>query len=153
MSLVIRWPHVAILAQAIFVCIWIRSQVALRYLVGTDCLLVDSIDHTIAYSGQTLFPRLCVVQSIEEKYLCPLTCALLHNLTYIDGFKRTDTFCSREGSDRHSPVATLPRLISAVFGISREPTLESRLSAVSFGILVVAKQLFTTTTFTKKDQE
>ena len=36
--------------------------------------------------------------------------------------------------------------------VSPKPILDSRLSAVSFGILVVAKQLFTTNTFTKKDQ-
>ena len=79
-------------------------------------------------------------------------CALVYNLTDIYGLKRAVIFSSREGSDRRTPVATLPNLISAVFGIPREPTLESRLSAVSFGILVVAKQLFTTNTFTKKDQ-
>ena len=125
-------------------CLLAGSRVALRCLLGTNC--------AIAYRGQTRFPRLCATQSLVEKHLCPPICALLHYLTYIDGFRRADTFCSREGSDRHSPVATLPRLISAVFEIYREPTLESRLSAVSFGILVVAEQLFTTNTFTKKDR-
>ena len=55
------------------------------------------------------------------------------------GFKRADLLNSREGGDRCIPVAVLPNLISVVFGTYWKPILESRLSAVSFGILVVAE--------------
>ena len=73
---------------------------------------------------------------LRKNTLCPLTFAVLHNITYRRGFKRADTVFSREGSDRRTSVAILPNLISAVFDFGREPTLESRLSAVYFGILV-----------------
>ena len=73
-----------------------------------------------------------------RKLLCPPLRARVH-LTDTYGFKRAVLFFCREGSDRYTPVATLPNLISVVFRIYRKPILESRLSAVSFGILVVAE--------------
>ena len=81
----------------------------------------------------------CVHTIASGKQLCPPTCARVYNLTDTYGFKRAVLFFCREGSDRYTPVATLPNLISVVFRIYRKPILESRLSAVSFGILVVAE--------------
>ena len=75
----------------------------------------------------------CAIQ-LWENTLCPTTIVVSHRLLHIHGFKRVDLTFSREASARRTLGASLPNLVSAVY---LKPTLESRLSAVYFGILVV----------------
>ena len=128
------------------------SVFALGSRVATSLLLWNL--HCLRAPWTDTVTRIVRVRTVvTRKQLCPPHCARVYNLTDTYGFKRAVLFFSREGGDRCTPVAVLPHLISAVFRVSWKPILESRLSAVSSGVLVVAKQLFTTNTFTKKDQE
>jgi hypothetical protein len=65
---------------------------------------------------------------------CAFATIVLSNIANTYGFKRTELTCSREASTRRELGASLPNLVSAVY---LKPILESRLSAVYFGILVV----------------
>ena len=72
--------------------------------------------------------------SSVENITCTIAIAVLHYFTYTNGLQRVDLTFSREASARRKLGASLPNLVSAVY---LKPTLESRLSAVYFGILVV----------------
>ena len=72
--------------------------------------------------------------STVQNILCAITIIVLSHIAYTYGFKRTELTFSREASARRELGASLPNLVLAVY---LKPILESRLSAVYFGILVV----------------
>ena len=72
--------------------------------------------------------------STVQNIICAIAIIVLSHIAYTYGFKRIDLSFSREASARRTLGASLPNLVSAVY---LKPTLESRLSAVYFGILVV----------------